>query len=68
MDTALDTGALDTATPGPSGSKLVLACALASMICIGRPITDPVVTSLVTAHLVTVDSLRTTLRTASLRT
>lgn len=30
--------------------------------------TDPVVTSLVTAHLVTVDSLRTTLRTASLRT
>ncbi len=30
--------------------------------------TDPVVTSLVTAHLVIVDSLRTTLRTASLRT
>ncbi len=55
MDTKLDTGALDTATPGPSGSKLVLAmaCALASMICIGRPITD---------------SVRTGRRTASLRT
>jgi len=32
METALETAALETATPGPSGSKPALACALASMI------------------------------------
>ncbi len=63
-------GALDTATPGPSGSKLVLACALASMT--SRSDTRVLaLTGTLTADALTCASAFArifSLRTASLRT